>query len=431
MSSNRPKVFISSTVFDFRDLRSSLKFWLEELGYTVFLSENNDFPVQADLNSYENCLRAIDESDYFILLVGGRVGGMYDEQNKTSITQAEYRRAYDQLVNGKIKLISFVRREIWDIKEDRKSLASLLESELSKSSEKADVISRICNRNNKFVTDADFIFNFISEISRNSEMNSTKNSPLLRPPGNWVRQFTSFRDIVDALRIDLRIELNLRSVAIRTNLLAEIELNLSELIARSKPDGGFDQKSQWAYSARKSLTGGIDDSSQIDGRSLVSLRRFILFGCGLGKKLSMVALDEAIRSGEFLDFDKTKSSWTVGSMQSSLITLSREIERLRFADELMTSATRVLMHNKLEEIEPNSSCSIKNSDFLPLFAIHDRLSNVTELFKALHTAISSNAPTLANLNLIGPSPIEKENATMSKARPSSIEVLEWINHLDK
>jgi hypothetical protein len=31
----KPAVFISSTVHDFRDLRSALKFWLEELGYEV------------------------------------------------------------------------------------------------------------------------------------------------------------------------------------------------------------------------------------------------------------------------------------------------------------------------------------------------------------------------------------------------------------
>lgn len=44
LNDNKPVVFISSTIYDFRDLRSALKFWLEEFGYEVMASEWNDFP---------------------------------------------------------------------------------------------------------------------------------------------------------------------------------------------------------------------------------------------------------------------------------------------------------------------------------------------------------------------------------------------------
>jgi len=39
----KPKIFISSTIYDFQDLRSSLKYWLSELGFSVQLSEYSDF----------------------------------------------------------------------------------------------------------------------------------------------------------------------------------------------------------------------------------------------------------------------------------------------------------------------------------------------------------------------------------------------------
>ena len=39
----RRRVFLLSTIYDFADLRSSLKFWIEELGYVVDASECNDF----------------------------------------------------------------------------------------------------------------------------------------------------------------------------------------------------------------------------------------------------------------------------------------------------------------------------------------------------------------------------------------------------
>ena len=44
----RPKIFISSTIYDFKYLRSSLKYWFEELGYNVQLSEFNDFKKDLD-----------------------------------------------------------------------------------------------------------------------------------------------------------------------------------------------------------------------------------------------------------------------------------------------------------------------------------------------------------------------------------------------
>ena len=108
----KPTFFISSTIYDFRDLRSALKFYLEELGYQVYASEYNDFKVASDKHSYDACLKLIEECDYFILLVGSRVGGFYDDQNKISITRQEYREAYKLHEQGKLQIISFVRDEV-------------------------------------------------------------------------------------------------------------------------------------------------------------------------------------------------------------------------------------------------------------------------------------------------------------------------------
>ena len=53
ISTGKPEIYISSTVYDFRDLRSALKYDLEQLGYAVHLSETNDFPKPVDANSYK------------------------------------------------------------------------------------------------------------------------------------------------------------------------------------------------------------------------------------------------------------------------------------------------------------------------------------------------------------------------------------------
>ena len=80
MRAAKPRIFVSSTIYDFRDLRSALKYWLEQFGYEVRLSEFNDFTKRLDENAYNACLRAIEESDYYVLLIGTRVGGLYSTQ---------------------------------------------------------------------------------------------------------------------------------------------------------------------------------------------------------------------------------------------------------------------------------------------------------------------------------------------------------------
>ncbi len=75
MFPHKPRIFISSTIYDFRDMRTALKYWLEQLGYEVVLSEFNDFPKSHDTNSLDAALEVLRASDYYILLVGSRVGG--------------------------------------------------------------------------------------------------------------------------------------------------------------------------------------------------------------------------------------------------------------------------------------------------------------------------------------------------------------------
>lgn len=84
---NKPKIFVSSTIYDFKDLRSALKYWLTEKGYEVRMSERNDFKKDSSQNSYQACLDSIEECDYFILLIGSGAGGIYSQNPLITITQ--------------------------------------------------------------------------------------------------------------------------------------------------------------------------------------------------------------------------------------------------------------------------------------------------------------------------------------------------------
>lgn len=47
----KPKIFVSSTILDFEDLRGSIKFYLEEFGYDVQMSESDYFSIVNYLKS--------------------------------------------------------------------------------------------------------------------------------------------------------------------------------------------------------------------------------------------------------------------------------------------------------------------------------------------------------------------------------------------
>mgnify|MGYP005753899317 CR=1 FL=1 len=53
MYDNRPKVFISSMISDFADLRSALGYILEKSDYRVYMSETTTFPVNPNMSNFD------------------------------------------------------------------------------------------------------------------------------------------------------------------------------------------------------------------------------------------------------------------------------------------------------------------------------------------------------------------------------------------
>src|ERR1022692_2599448 len=116
------RIFLSSTCLDLVDLRSGLKESLEEMGYQVWASEFPEFPVDSGLHAQDNCLRNVERSDQYVLIVNDRYGSAYEgaayprhplveyPKRSISVTWYEYLRA---LQCGKpIRIL--VRERIWD-----------------------------------------------------------------------------------------------------------------------------------------------------------------------------------------------------------------------------------------------------------------------------------------------------------------------------
>lgn len=83
------KIFLSSTCYDLKQIRTDLFEYLYSSGYTPFLSENHDFPINPQKDTIDNCIDNVKtNTDIFILVVGNRYG--FQIENGKSITNTEY-----------------------------------------------------------------------------------------------------------------------------------------------------------------------------------------------------------------------------------------------------------------------------------------------------------------------------------------------------
>ncbi|MFN2454305.1 MAG: DUF4062 domain-containing protein [Pyrinomonadaceae bacterium] len=409
MSTSKPRIYISSTIYDFRDLRSALKYWLEELGYEVMLSEFNDFTKPLDENSYTACLRAVERADYFILLVGMRVGGFYDYNQKLSITRIEYRTAYELVRSGKLKLVTLVREDLWNVREDRKALKDFLLNDYRQRKEidNADA-EAIISHPSTIVNDVDATFDFLNEIGRVAEMKQAMTGEGRFPVGNWIHQFATFQDIVETLRTEFSISHSLSRLALTFNLKREILSNLTLLTW--KHNGKIYLSADLNLGkARTFLSGELDSSSLVPGKYLGDIARFMLVGTGK-QKLSTQFIDQALTSGEYLEYDSDTNTYKGGVLTDALFQLKNTIHYLSGYWEYWTpEKIAALIENFKPYWVSKRDATVRNIELLPVFAIDNCERNVMLISSALLNALDGERSGLSNLNLHPLNPLVSED----------------------
>lgn len=103
-----PRVFISSTCYDLKHIRESLKYFVRTIGYEPVLSNEGDVFYSPDIHTHESCLKEVETCQIFILIIGGRYGGKFINNN-TSITNNEYKAA----IKKNIPIFALVEQSVY------------------------------------------------------------------------------------------------------------------------------------------------------------------------------------------------------------------------------------------------------------------------------------------------------------------------------
>ncbi len=375
----RPSFFLSSTIYDFKDLRSALKYMLEEQGCSVLASEYNDFPKPLDTNSYDACIRTLQNADYFVLFIGARVGGWYDKDTRISITQHEYREAYKLHLQGKLKLLCFVRADIWRLREDRKELSIFLETlDIDPGIKK-----ELRNYPSKSASDAEFISSFINEVCRNEECHAALDATATMPTGNWVHVFETFKDIAELIQTQAFSGIPVDYVILRRLLLRELFEILRLSLVKFK-EGRVYSPTASVLRFHHTHTITLDsrnqtyinvDTKQWDSLSTLSIQLLAI-------KYNTLILQRALESAAFLIYDVKTGTYKEEPVYDALYQLHEEIRRFNLAN---TGETMRVVFENTPRVRVNGiqTISIEPMKLLSFLHLMDRWTNVIELSRAI------------------------------------------------
>lgn len=287
-----PKIFLSSTIYDLADLRSAIKYWLEEYGFEVLGSEWPDFPHPLDRELIEAALAPIEDCDYYLLLIGRRRGTVRPELG-VSVTRAEFRRAREvRRRTGKAKPLHLVRRDVAEGRGEQKP---------------------------KLVEETDWpdVESFVNEVRSQGE----KGDP------TWLNTFDTFKDVVDVFRATLRISGPLVKRALEANLIWEITENTRELLERGTKE--IAPHALWFPSdiTNNMPLSKIEESVPVDFKIAYQMIRFRI-GLPRAQLQTTSALELAIDGGLFLEYDPEKDAYVIGPFQKMLLELRQQFRSL-------------------------------------------------------------------------------------------------------
>lgn len=226
----RPRVFVSSTYYDLKHIRSSLENFIESMGFDGILSEKGNIAFSPDIPLDESCYREVENADIFIIIIGGR----YGSERSGSEQQGSIEQFYS-------KYESITKTEY--LTASKKNIPTYI---LVEKSVYADYETFLKNKDNNYIdyahVDSANIFYLIEEI-------------ITQPKNNPIYQFDCYNDIETWLKeqwagvfrelINQRSnEIQITTLANQINQLEEINKTfkryLEVIISKVSPEGSVE-----------------------------------------------------------------------------------------------------------------------------------------------------------------------------------------------
>lgn len=177
------------------------------------MSEFTDFERTPDQGALSSCFAAIADCHYYVLLVGMRRGSWFQQEQRISVTQQEFRTAMDLAAEGKITPVVFVRAEV--------------EAALRFGGKRRPKAQASATK----LQDSDHVRAFLEEIRA-----SKFEPPVLTGQADtlWYYTFNDFYELLPALRVNLHLHRSVRRQALLANLRWELIENIAGLCISHK-----------------------------------------------------------------------------------------------------------------------------------------------------------------------------------------------------
>lgn len=89
----KPRVFLSSTFYDLRYARVSLKSFIRDMGYEPVLNERGNIPFSNDRQLQDYCYSEINKVNILVSIIGGRFGSTSNVDDRRSVSNVELQTA--------------------------------------------------------------------------------------------------------------------------------------------------------------------------------------------------------------------------------------------------------------------------------------------------------------------------------------------------
>lgn len=191
----RPWVIsVLSTDYDLHEHRTAIITKLKTNNVVVSAFELPDFPVESDIHSHDNCIRALDRIDIALLIIDSRYGGIYINDSTHSITEEEY----FAVANSQKPCLVFISKQTWDEWHSYKTQFNAwikdhtyTALEIEEGLPKRD----FDNRYVKIHVESTKIFDFVKSIQNSYQRFSIS---------NWIDQYQNIPDLLT--RINGKLE---------------------------------------------------------------------------------------------------------------------------------------------------------------------------------------------------------------------------------